>query len=72
MTNPALTMTILTMGAFVAGCFSAWNIPISVVLYAPFVVYPFLVPINHLSPVHIFYCTVLTYIMGVIDVYFSW
>lgn len=67
--RPDIVITILTLSSFVAGAIAPFSIPLSVMLYLPIAMYPFFRKINHLTPVHIGYCTMSTYIFGFLDIY---
>ena len=67
--RPDIYITVLTLSSFVAGMLSAFNIILSLALYLPIAIYPYYKKINHLSPLQIGYCTITTYIFGIIDIY---
>ena len=62
-------MTLLTVFAFIAGTMIPLSMILSVILYMPILLYPFQKRINHLDPIHIGYCTISMYIMGIVDIY---
>ena len=67
--QPHIVITTLTLLSFVSGIISYFNIMISFLLLIPVLMYPFYKQINHLTPIHIGYCTISMYIMGIVDMY---
>ena len=62
-------ITLITVAAFLTGILAYYQILLSIILYLPIAFYPFFRKINHLTPIHIGYCTFSMYLMGIIDAF---